>query len=159
MGQIFSGQSPKASQFAMQLCRYACTDTTSTIGIGATNLAVGWDTAISTTPYVTVSGTGNTKFTINRTGTWHLSFSRKYTFTSPPTTGDLFIVLAVNGVWSCGKTDQVPLDTTLNVGRIRPLSVNDVITTVVINTTDHTAVTTCNFAEQFTLSLLYMQGL
>ena len=93
MAGFKAGAKIRASTLNMTVVRYVATDNTATIATGGTERTLAWSSAVTTNGNVTASGTNNTTFTLNKTGTWLCGFEHRWTFGTAPSTGDTFLYM------------------------------------------------------------------
>ncbi|SRR6266566_197803 len=164
MGSVFAGTSPRAGQFNILMARYYSQDTTSTILTGVNNpFTCSWNIAQQTSPLITASGTNNTTFTFNASGIYHVGFTRRSSFATIPTTGDIYTRMSIlsEGIEFCGHTDSSPISLASipSVGTVRGFSNGDQVHVKIINLTNQNATSGCDTNETYAIFFTFLQGL
>jgi len=158
MAGLKSGQKIRASNLNMSVSRYVATDNTATIATGGTERTLAYSSAVTTHSNVTASGTNNTTFTLNKTGTWLIGFEHRWTFGTAPTTGDTFFyAYLVSGVVILsGTTNPSPVSNAPKQGGmfIRPFTSGDQIQTRLRNSTNQILTLANNSTCAITLAFL-----
>src|SRR6266700_916788 len=90
MGGFLAGTKLRQTAAAIYHARYICTDSTSTIATGASELVVSYSNAQTTSSLVTASGTGNSTFTLNAAGIWFIECCIRVNYVTVPTSGNIF---------------------------------------------------------------------
>lgn len=166
MGSLKAGQKVRASQLNITCTRYYSTDSTSTIATGATELILPWAVAANTSPNVTVSGTNNTTFTLNKTGYWIVEFQTRYIFSTNPSSGDTFaysyLVSGVVQISGMTVAAPIPLAALPNRGTVRAFNAGDQVQVRLRNSTNQILSCANSFTtwgEMSHISLTWLQGL
>lgn len=163
MTQFKAGAKVRASELQATRSRYYSTDTSTTIATGGTISILKYAVADGTSSNVTASGTGNTTFTVNKTGIWLLTASSRVTFSTQPTSGDMTLYIAVGTTRIAAESHPAPYYVNLSpvfaAGTVRTLTSGDAIQAALINATNQIA--TVNYEQNFVthISLTLLQGL